>query len=172
MMKGAHILGMCEVGLDEKETGEMRRFARWDSGVNADVWARPGRHRRNTGLAILISREAPVRQEDEGGEEPRATPTGVRHACARGADAGGDIAWGPEGHGTATGSDLDGRPQHGLRAEEDELRGTPAAPGGLRHWQLCQAIEEAENEMDGGGMLMPGKTRACCASLGRFKGLY
>ena len=61
MMKGEHILGLCEVGLDEKEKGEMRRFARWDSGVNADVWAR-GRHRRNTGLAILIPREAPVRQ--------------------------------------------------------------------------------------------------------------
>ena len=43
MMKGEHILGLCEVGLDEKEKGEMRRFARWDSGVNADVWAR-GRH--------------------------------------------------------------------------------------------------------------------------------
>ena len=49
--------------------------------------------------------------------------------------------------------------------EEDELRGT-AAPGGMRHWQLCQAIEEAENEMDGGGMrdalhaLMPRGRRA------------
>ena len=48
---------------------------------------------------------------------------------------------------------------------EDELRGT-AAPGGMRHWQLCQAIEEAENEMDGGGMrdalhaLMPRGRRA------------
>ena len=30
---------------------------------------------------------------DEGGEGPRATATGVRHACARCADAGGDIAW-------------------------------------------------------------------------------
>ena len=36
----------------------------------------------------------------------------------------------------------------------------------MRHWQLCQAIKEAENEMDGGGMqdalhaLMPGKTHA------------
>ena len=48
---------------------------------------------------------------------------------------------------------------------EDELRGT-AAPGGARHAELCQAVEEAMEEMDQGGMqdalhaLMPGQTHA------------
>ena len=59
VMSHAGILGLCETGLDEEEGKDAEQFARWDAKVNATM-LRAQYWRRNTGLALLISRELPV----------------------------------------------------------------------------------------------------------------
>ena len=64
-MQTVGVLGLCEVGADEGGQRQMSSFAMHDPAVNAHLY-HAAFHRRNTGLAVALSRRAPLKRDPNG----------------------------------------------------------------------------------------------------------